>query len=100
LTLDLATAGISTIVWANGFRYDFNWIDIPIFADETQSSGRVPVHKRGITAVPGVYFLGLPWLHKLKSAFLHGVGDDAEYLAERIAGDAPSRLRTADCCFK
>jgi putative flavoprotein involved in K+ transport len=38
--------------------------------------------------VPGVYFLGLPWLHKLKSAFLHGVGEDAEYLAVQIAGDA------------
>jgi putative flavoprotein involved in K+ transport len=87
-TLDLTAAGISTIIWANGFRYDFNWIDLPIFADETPSSGRVPAHRRGITAVPGVYFLGLPWLHKLKSAFLHGVGDDAEYLAQHIAGDA------------
>jgi putative flavoprotein involved in K+ transport len=88
LALDLAAADISTIIWANGFRYDFNWIDLPIFANETQSSGRVPVHKRGITGVPGVYFLGLPWLHKLKSAFLHGVGEDAEHLAEHISGDA------------
>lgn len=87
LTLDLVEAKISTIIWANGFRYDFNWIDLPIFANETQSSGRVPVHKRGITKVPGVYFLGLPWLHKLKSSFLHGVGEDAEHLAEHIAGD-------------
>ena len=87
LTLDLATAGISTIIWANGFRYDFGWIDLPIFADETSSSGQVPLHRRGITGVPGVYFLGLPWLHKLKSAFLHGVGDDAEFLAEHIVSD-------------
>ena len=86
LTLDLAAAGISTIIWANGFRYDFNWIYLPIFANGTQSSGRVPLHKRGITRVPGVYFLGLPWLHKLKSAFLNGVGEDAEHLAEQIAG--------------
>ena len=85
LTLDIAAAGISTIIWANGFRYDFDWIDLPIFAEETPSSRRVPVHKRGITAIPGVYFLGLPWLHKLKSAFLNGVGEDAEYLAEHIA---------------
>lgn len=85
--LDLAAAGISTIIWANGFRYDFNWIDLPIFAAGSESSGRVPVHKRGITAVPGVYFLGLPWLYRLKSAFLNGVGDDAKYLAELIAGD-------------
>jgi putative flavoprotein involved in K+ transport len=88
LTLDLASAGISTIIWSNGFRYDFDWIDLPVFANGTPSPGRVPAHKRGITSVPGVYFLGLPWLHKLKSAFLHGVGEDAEHLAEHIAGDA------------
>jgi putative flavoprotein involved in K+ transport len=88
LSLDLAKAGISTIIWANGFRYDFNWVNLPVFADETKPSRRAPVHKRGITAVRGVYFLGLPWLHKLKSAFLNGVGDDAEYLAEHIADDA------------
>ena len=88
LTLDLASAEISTIIWSNGFRYDFDWIDLPIFANGTPSPGRVPVHQRGITSVPGVYFLGLPWLHKLKSAFLHGVGEDAEYLAAAIAGDA------------
>ena len=82
-TLDLAAAGISTIIWANGFRYDFDWIDLPVFAGKAASS--VPVHRRGVTAVPGVYFLGLPWLYRLKSAFLHGVGEDAEYLAEHIA---------------
>jgi len=84
LTLDVAAAGISTIIWANGFRYDFDWIDLPIFANEASSSRRVAVHRRGITAIPGVYFLGLPWLHKLKSAFLNGVGDDAQHLAEHI----------------
>jgi putative flavoprotein involved in K+ transport len=88
LTLDLANADISTIIWANGFRYDFGWIDLPIFARGTHSSDRVLEHKRGVTRVPGVYFLGLPWLHKLKSAFLHGVGEDAEHLAEHIAGNA------------
>jgi putative flavoprotein involved in K+ transport len=87
-TLDLASAGISTIIWANGFRYDFGWIDLPIFADATHPSRRIPQHKLGVTALPGVYFLGLPWLSKLKSAFLNGVGDDAEYLAEQIASEA------------
>jgi putative flavoprotein involved in K+ transport len=85
LTLDPAAANITTIIWANGFQYDFNWIDLPIFVDEIQPSWRVPVHKRGIAKVPGVYFLGLPWLYKLKSSFLWGVGEDAEYLAEHIA---------------
>ena len=88
LTLDLAAADISTVIWANGFRYDFNWIDLPIFANGNPSSNRLPAHKRGITSVPGVYFLGLPWLHKLKSAFLNGVGEDAEHLAEQIQADA------------
>jgi putative flavoprotein involved in K+ transport len=88
LTLDLATAGLSTIIWANGFRHDFSWIDLPIFGDDTAPSNRVPRHKRGVTCVPGVYFLGLPWLHKWKSAFLFGVGEDAEYIAARIARDA------------
>jgi putative flavoprotein involved in K+ transport len=83
-TLDLAAAGISAIIWANGFRYDFGWIDLPIFGSCTEPSNRVPSHKRGVTCVPGVYFLGLPWLHKWKSAFLFGVGEDAEYLAAQI----------------
>jgi putative flavoprotein involved in K+ transport len=85
LSLDLAAADISTIISSNGFRYDFDWIELPIFANGKPSSGRVPAHRRGITRVPGVYFLGLPWLHKLKSAFLHGVGEDAEHLAEHLA---------------
>jgi putative flavoprotein involved in K+ transport len=87
LSLDLAAAGISSVIWANGFQYDFDWIDLPIFVNGAMSSGRVPEHKRGVTRVPGLYFLGLSWLHKLKSAFLNGVGEDAEYLAEQIAGD-------------
>ena len=86
LTLDLAAQGISTIIWANGFRCDFSWIDLPVFG--TAASNRVPRHKRGITCVPGVYFLGLPWLHKWKSAFLFGVGEDAEHLAAQIARDS------------
>jgi putative flavoprotein involved in K+ transport len=87
LTLDLAAAGISTIVWANGFRYDFSWIDLPLFASCAKASNPAPRHRRGITDVPGVYFLGLPWLHKWKSAFLFGVGEDAEHLALQIAGN-------------
>jgi putative flavoprotein involved in K+ transport len=85
LTLDLAEAGISTVIWANGFRYDFNWIDLPVFVNGAERSSRAPVHERGITRIPGVYFLGLPWLHKYKSALMYGVGEDAEHLAEHIA---------------
>jgi putative flavoprotein involved in K+ transport len=88
LSLDLVAAGVSTIIWANGFRYDFNWIDLPIFGDCSGLSKQALSHKRGITGVPGVYFLGLPWLHKWKSAFLFGVGEDAEHIAGEIASDA------------
>ncbi len=80
--LDLKKRGITTILWANGSHCDFSWIDAPIAAN-----GRLPKHTRGTTSVPGLYFLGLPWLHKWKSAFLFGVGEDAEYLSLQIAAD-------------
>lgn len=91
LTLDLAAMGISTIIWANGFACDFGWIDLPVFAPDSPLPNRPPHHRRGVTAVAGVYVLGLPWLHKWKSAFLFGVGEDAEHLAERIAAGAVRR---------
>jgi putative flavoprotein involved in K+ transport len=77
--LNLDAAGITSVVWATGFGYEFDWIDLPVFVADGN-----PVHRRGVTAVPGVYFLGLRWLHKLKSSFLHGLGEDAAYLAEYI----------------
>jgi len=59
---------------------DFGWIDIPV----KDISGE-PVHRGGVTAVPGLYFLGLQWLSKMHSAFLSGVGDDAAVLADHIS---------------
>jgi putative flavoprotein involved in K+ transport len=88
--LDIASSGISTIIWANGFRYDHGWIDVPVFGECGEQSHRVPNHTRGITSVPGVYFLGLPWLHKWKSAFLFGVGEDAEHIVTHIARRFPA----------
>ncbi len=80
LTLDLQAAGISTIIWASGYQLDFGWVQIPVF-DEVGS----PVHQRGVTAFPGMYFLGLQWLYKRKSALLYGVGEDAAFIASAIA---------------
>jgi putative flavoprotein involved in K+ transport len=80
LTLDLQSAGISTIVWATGYKLDFGWVQIPVF-DETG----YPVHQRGVTASPGLYVLGLHWLYKAKSALLYGVGEDAAFVASAIA---------------
>jgi putative flavoprotein involved in K+ transport len=80
LTLDLQSAGISTIIWASGYKLDFGWVQIPVF-DEVG----YPVHQRGVTAFPGLYFLGLHWLYKTKSVLLLGVGEDAAFIASAIA---------------
>ena len=83
LQLDLRAAGVTSIIWATGFRYAFDWIRLPVLDAEGN-----PRHQRGITEFPGLYFLGLRWLYKFKSSFIHGVGDDAEYLAEHITATA------------
>jgi putative flavoprotein involved in K+ transport len=80
LALDLKAAGISTIIWAVGYQFDFNWVKLPVFDEDG-----FPIQQRGVTAQPGLYFIGLPWLHKFKSGLLMGVGDDAQYLAEQLA---------------
>ena len=77
--LDLGAENIGAVIWATGFGLDFGWIDIPV----KDASGE-PVHQSGITDVPGLYFLGLPWLSKMNSSFLSGVGDDAAVLADHI----------------
>ncbi len=77
--LDLRAAGVRAVVWATGYVYDFGWIDLPVL-----NAGGVPVHVRGASAVPGLYFLGLPWLSRMNSSFLSGVGEDAARLAALI----------------
>lgn len=78
--LDLAAAGITSIVWATGFALDFGWLQVDAF----DADGR-PKHRRGISAEPGIYFLGLPWLSRRASSFIWGVWHDAKYLADHIA---------------
>jgi len=79
-TLDLREAGIRTVIGANGFRPDHSWIE----GVQTDAQGW-PVQHRGVSTVPGLYFVGLHWLHKRKSALLLGVGEDAEYVAGQIS---------------
>jgi putative flavoprotein involved in K+ transport len=81
--LDIGAAGIGAVIWATGYGVDFGWIDVPVL----DGHGK-PVHRRGITDVPGLYFLGLQWLSRLNSSFLSGVGDDAAALADHIAARA------------
>jgi len=78
--LDLGEAGISTILWATGYALDYKWLDVETF-DKT---GR-PLHQRGVSQVPGVYFLGLPWQSRRGSAFIWGVWHDAKFIADQIA---------------
>lgn len=78
--LDIKTGGIGAVIWATGYGVDFGWIDIPAL-----DAGGAPIHRCGITGVPGLYFLGLQWLSRMKSSFLSGVGCDAAVLAEHIA---------------
>lgn len=78
-SLDLAEAGINTIIWATGYQLDFSWLQIDSFDD----LGR-PLHHRGIAHEPGVYFLGLPWLATRGSSFLYGVWHDALFIADHI----------------
>jgi putative flavoprotein involved in K+ transport len=77
--LDYRAGGIGSIVWCIGFRTDYSWIDLPVFNGRGQ-----PAHVRGVTLVPGIYFLGLPWLYTWGSGRFSGVARDAEYLAEHI----------------
>ncbi len=80
LSLDLAVAKIQTVIWSTGFQTDFSWIDLPVF----NGSG-YPHYDRGITHLPGCYFIGLPWLYTWGSGRFSGVARDANYIAEHIA---------------
>ncbi len=79
LSLNLAEAGIKSIVWATGFKVDYRWMEVDVFDDQGY-----PVHKRGITAEKGIYFLGLPNQSNRSSSFIWGVWHDAKYIADHI----------------
>jgi putative flavoprotein involved in K+ transport len=91
---DGAKLDVGAVIWATGFRVDHSWIDVPVFDDK----GRV-VHQRGVTESPGLYFLGLSWLHTRGSALIGWVKDDAEYIAHQIAAlqrTAPAQRRAPE----
>ncbi|GAA2074718.1 NAD(P)/FAD-dependent oxidoreductase [Pseudolysinimonas kribbensis] len=77
--LDLAAAGVASIVWATGYTGDYGWLQVDAFDER----GR-PQHQRGVSSEPGVYFLGLPWQSRRGSSFIWGVWHDAQYLADAI----------------
>ena len=94
--LDLASAGITTVIWATGYSSDYSWLKL----DVLDAEGR-PKHQRGVAAEPGVYFLGLPWQTRRGSSFIWGVWHDARYIADHIAKQRaylayrPAELRLA-----
>ncbi|HVR54016.1 MAG TPA: NAD(P)/FAD-dependent oxidoreductase [Pseudorhodoferax sp.] len=77
--LDLAAAGVSSVIWATGYATDYGWLQ----ADAFDATGK-PRHQRGVSSEPGVYFLGLPWLSRRGSAFIWGVWHDARHIADHI----------------
>jgi putative flavoprotein involved in K+ transport len=79
---------VDAVIWATGYRPDHTWIDVPGLIRD----GRV-AHRRGVTEVPGLYFLGLSWQHTRGSALLGFVKDDAEFIADQIAVHADARAR-------
>lgn len=78
--LDLAGAGVASVIWATGFGFDFGWLQVDAFDDR----GR-PRHQRGVSSEPGVYFVGLPWQSRRGSSFIWGVWHDARHIADQIA---------------
>jgi putative flavoprotein involved in K+ transport len=78
--LNLEEQGITTIVWATGFALDYSWLKF----DLLDGQGK-PRHSRGISVVPGLYFVGLPWLSRRSSSFIYGVWHDARFIADQIA---------------
>jgi len=79
LSLDLSEAGITTVLWATGFKFDYSWLQVNAFHENGE-----PYHKRGISAESGIYFLGLPNLVNRASSFIYGVWHDAKYIADHI----------------
>jgi putative flavoprotein involved in K+ transport len=78
--LDLHAAQVATIIWATGFTADFSWIRLPVVDGEG-----MPIHERGVSPVPGLYFIGFPWLNSRKSGLIYGITEDAERIVNAIA---------------
>ncbi len=78
--LDLNAAGIGTVIWTSGFKFDYSLVRLPV----TDGDG-FPITKRGVSNFPGLYFIGMPYIYTFKSGLLLGVGSDAEYITSQIA---------------
>jgi putative flavoprotein involved in K+ transport len=79
---------VDAVIWATGYRPDYSWIELPVVDERGRAR-----HRRGVTDVAGLYFLGLTWQHTRGSALLGWVKDDAEFIADQIAGVAAARAQ-------
>jgi len=77
--LNLQELGISTVIWCTGFRADFGWIDLPALDGDG-----LPIQESGVSILPGLYFVGIPWQRNRKSSIILGAEDDARFIADRI----------------
>jgi putative flavoprotein involved in K+ transport len=77
--LDLKAANINTIIWAIGYAFDYDLVKLPVTDEDN-----FPIQQRGVTQYPGLYFVGMNWLHKRKSAILLGVNEDVEYIVAKM----------------
>ena len=84
--LNLRGSGISTVIWAMGYTFDYSLMKLPVRDDDG-----FPIQSSGVTNVPGLYFVGLPWMPSERSGFLLGVGESAEHIASCIEGQARGR---------
>jgi putative flavoprotein involved in K+ transport len=87
---DGTSLNVEVVIWATGYRPDYSWIHIPGVTRDGQVA-----HQRGVTDVPGLYFLGLPWQHTRGSALLGFVHEDAAYLAGLITSHARAATAAA-----
>jgi putative flavoprotein involved in K+ transport len=85
---DGRTIEVRNVIWCTGYEPGFSWIDLPVFDEE----GR-PVHERGISKVPGLYFVGLHFQYAMSSATLIGIGRDAEFVVNGLRARSRSRER-------
>src|SRR4029078_988780 len=82
-SIDLATRNISSVIWGTGYLFDYSCLNLPVC-----DVRGAPLQQRGVTAIPGLYFLGLHWMHTFGSGLLAGVGRGADYIADQICAGA------------
>jgi putative flavoprotein involved in K+ transport len=88
--IDLKAAGISTVIWATGYTFDFGLVKAPVF-----NKDGFPIQECGVARIPGLFFVGMLWMPSIKTGTLAGVSESAKHIAETIVGAGAGRQRGA-----